>query len=239
MGRVPPGLRLADVGSGRLAVAEVFGPTIQGEGPTAGQRAGFVRLAHCNLDCSWCDTKFTWCWDTHDPIAEIHVLPTDDVCARLDAMEPGRVVITGGEPLLQQAHLGPLLDHCRGRGWPVEIETNGTVEPTIDVAQFNVSPKLANSGIVEGRRVKPAVLAAFMATGRAVFKFVATGPADLDEIDAIVDANRLDPVWVMPEGTSADAITAGLRALAEPVIARGWHLTPRLHILLWGDERGR
>jgi organic radical activating enzyme len=71
-----------------------------------------------------------------------------------------------------------------------------------------------------------------------VFKFVATGPSDLDEIQALVDDCDLSEVWVMPEGTDAATLAARLRDLAEPVLARGWHLTPRLHILMWGDRRG-
>ena len=181
-----------------------------------------------------CDTAYTWDWERHDPRAEIHVLDVETVIAQLEAMHVDRIVVTGGEPLLQQSHFGPLLE----RGWAVEVETNGTIAPAVEVAQFNVSPKLANSGIAHGRRIKPAALRAFMATGTAVFKFVATSPADLDEIAAIVDANGLAPVWVMPEGTTADAIVAGLRALADPVAARGWNLSSRLHVLVWGDERG-
>ena len=66
MGRVPAELTPAD---GGLVVAEVFGPTFQGEGPSTGQRAGFVRLGRCNLDCSWCDTPYTWDWERFDPAA--------------------------------------------------------------------------------------------------------------------------------------------------------------------------
>lgn len=75
--------------------------------------------------------------------------------------------------------------------------------------------------------------------GRAVFKFVAQAPSDLVEVDSMVDECGLDPVYVMPEGTDAETLMARMRELAEPVLARGWVLTPRLHILLWGDERGR
>ena len=46
----------------------------------------------------------------------------------------------------------------------------------------------------------PGALAALLATGKAAFKFVATSEAELDEVQAIVDAHQLDPVWVMPEG---------------------------------------
>ena len=46
-------------------------------------------------------------------------------------------------------------------------------------------------------------------------------------------------VWVMPEGTDASTIVGRMQELADDVVRRGWHLSPRLHILLWGDERGR
>ncbi len=226
-----------------LAVSEVFGPTVQGEGPTLGRRAGFVRLGRCNLDCRWCDTPYTWDWDRYDPAVEVTTTPVAQVVDRLDAMAVDRVVVTGGEPLLQQRRLVPLLAACRRRGWAVAVETNGTLAPDPEVvarvAAFNVSPKLANSGVPVDRRLCPDALRALAATGRAVFKFVATSPADLDEIAALVDDHGLRPVWVMPEGTDAATVGAGLAALADGVVARGWNLTPRLHVLAWGDERGR
>jgi 7-carboxy-7-deazaguanine synthase len=226
-----------------LAVSEVFGPTVQGEGPTAGRRAGFVRLGRCNLDCRWCDTPYTWDWDRYDPAVEVATTPVAEVVARLDAMAVERVVITGGEPLLQQRSLVPLLGVLGERGWAVEVETNGTIAPTPEVAAgvtaFNVSPKLANSGVPEDRRLRPDALRALVATGKAAFKFVATGVGDLDEIAAVVAAYGLAPVWVMPEGTDAATVSGRLAALADGVVARGWNLTTRLHVLVWGDERGR
>jgi 7-carboxy-7-deazaguanine synthase len=226
-----------------LAVSEVFGPTLQGEGPTAGRRAGFLRLARCNLDCSWCDTPYTWDWKRFDPATEVHRRSVDDVVAQLDAMSVDRVVVTGGEPLLQQRALEPLLDALGTRGWAVEIETNGTIEPSATttgvVTQFNVSPKLANSGVPWERRIDAAVLRALVDTGKAIFKFVVTGPADLDEVAGLVEQHRLAPVWLMPEGTTAAAIVEGARAIAPQAIERGWNLGTRLHVVLWGDERGR
>lgn len=232
----------ASAGVETLVVSEVFGPTFQGEGPSCGQRAGFVRLGRCNLACTFCDSRHTWDWEQHDPAVELQAMPVAEALARLDAMSVGMVVVTGGEPLLQQSHLPPLLGAAKERGWRVEVETAGTIAPTLPeglVDQWNVSPKLANSGMAVERRFKPAVLAAFQATGRAVFKFVVCEVHDLDEVQAIASECRLEPVWVMPEGTDAATVVARMQELSGPVLARGWNLTPRLHILLWGDVRGR
>ena len=247
MGGVPTPVELTGEGpgddGGTLVVSEVFGPTFQGEGPSIGQRAAFVRLGRCNLDCAWCDTPYTWDWARYDPAKELHRVAVADVVAQLEAMRPGRVVITGGEPLLQQRQLTRLAQACADRSWPVEVETNGTRAPSDElvalVDQWNMSPKLANSGIDEDKRIRPDALAAFVRTGRAVFKFVATGEADLAEIEALAAAHDLAPIWVMPEGTDAATVVARAKALAGPVLERGWNLTPRLHVLLWGDDRGR
>jgi len=82
-------------------------------------------------------------------------------------------------------------------------------------------------------------LGALRATGAAVFKFVVTQSADLDEVTDLVEAYELDPVWIMPEGTDPTMLLEQARQLAGPVLERGWNLTTRLHVLLWGDDRGR
>jgi 7-cyano-7-deazaguanosine (preQ0) biosynthesis protein QueE len=227
-----------------LVVSEVFGPTWQGEGASLGRRAGFVRLGRCGLACTFCDTPYTWRWDDHDPAVELTTRPVDEILDEVLAMDVPLVVVTGGEPLLQQSHLPALLRPLRAAGKDVEIETAGVLAPDAAVVElvtrFNVSPKLANSGNDLDRRYKPDVLRAFHATGRATFKFVAVDDHDLDEIQAMVDECGLDPrdVWVMPEGTDAATVVDRSRALVDPVLARGWNLTTRLHVLLWGDRRG-
>ena len=222
-----------------LVVAEVFGPTWQGEGPSMGRTASFVRLGRCNLACTWCDTPYTWDWERFDPAVELSERSVEDIVAELDGFGPVELlVVTGGEPLLQQRRLPPLLAAARARGLRVEIETAGTLAPSAEVVDlvdgFNVSPKLANSGNPVERRVKPDVLRAFEATGKAVFKFVVRDEAELDEVAAF----GVSPVWVMPEGTDAEVLTERMRALAPAVLARGWNLSPRLHVHLWGDRRG-
>ncbi|HZN14895.1 MAG TPA: 7-carboxy-7-deazaguanine synthase QueE [Acidimicrobiales bacterium] len=223
-----------------MIVSEVFGPTVQGEGPSIGRRCGFVRLGKCNLACTWCDSAYTWRWSDHDPAVELTERSVDDVLAQLDAMAVEMVVLTGGEPLLQQREAAPLISALRStRGWRVEVETAGTIAPTVEVDQWNVSPKLANSGNPLDRRYKPDVLRAFAATGCAVFKFVVGEPADLDEVASIVATNDLTNVWLMPEGVDAATLAQRLRWIAPAAVERGWNVTTRLHIEIWGDERGR
>jgi 7-carboxy-7-deazaguanine synthase len=223
-----------------LTVSEVFGSTLQGEGPSVGRRAGFVRLGKCNQACSWCDTPYTWNWDEYDPAVELHDMEVRDIVERVGAMNVPMVVITGGEPLLQQRQLEPLARELKQSGLRIEVETAGTIAPTLGglVDQWNVSPKLANSGNPLERRYKPDVLRAFEATGRALFKFVVCELADLDEIAAMVDECGLTDIWVMPEGRDAATLEKRSALLADEVIARRWNLTTRLHILLWGDKRG-
>jgi 7-carboxy-7-deazaguanine synthase len=228
-----------------LTVNEVFGPTFQGEGPLAGQHAMFVRLFGCSLRCRWCDTAWTWDAARFELAAEQHPMTVPDILDQLRPHRPGVVVITGGEPLLQQQALVSLCTSIRAAGiaGAVQVETSGTVPPlpalTAAVSMYCVSPKLANSGMRRHQRIRPQVLRQFASSGKAVFKFVACGPEDLDEVAEVTASCGLAPVWVMPEGTSSTAVLARMRELAGPVAERGWNLTARLQVLLWEDERGR
>jgi 7-carboxy-7-deazaguanine synthase len=225
-----------------LLVAETF-TSFQGEGPSTGQPAAFIRLSRCNLTCAFCDTPYTWDWSRFHPGTEATRQTAGDLATWVTAQRTELVVITGGEPLIQQAALIPLITALADAKRMVEVETNGTIAPLAGLAElvtrFNVSPKLSGSGISEGRRLVPSALRALAATGKAVFKFVICDPGELDEIAELEAAYGLTPVWVMPEATSPQALTAGMQDIAEAALARGWNLSGRLHVLLWGDARGR
>ncbi|UUV28531.1 7-carboxy-7-deazaguanine synthase QueE [Amycolatopsis roodepoortensis] len=227
-----------------LVVNETFGPTFQGEGPSTGRYAHFIRLFGCHLSCAWCDTP-----QTHDPArydlaAEQRVLSIDDILSWLASTPAELLVITGGEPLLQPRVLELLVHEIRERALAadIEIETSGTISPTdfltSAVTRFNVSPKLAHSGLRRHQRVRPAVLRHFAGTGKAIWKFVVQEANDLDEVQELVGTYDLKPVWIMPEGTDSATVLARTRLLAEPVLSRRWHLSTRLHTLLWENDRG-
>ena len=250
------GMKLARLGDG----AEIF-HTIQGEGASAGVPAVFVRLSLCNLHCVWCDTDHTWNFSGTPWKHEKDVLPgyakhrKEDVIIEMGVAEIAetvrafgcrRVVLTGGEPLLQEDGLVELMDALRGDGgeWFFEIETNGTQMPADDflraVDQMNVSPKLANSGMAEGLRLKGEVLAGLAATGKAWFKFVVQGETDIAEILGIMGKSGIPPerVILMPEGRNVAEIDKVAPWLAERCRDLGFRFSDRLHVRLWGDRRG-
>lgn len=232
-----------------LVVSEVFGPTVQGEGPHTGRVCGFIRLGACNLDCSWCDTPYTWDASRYDLKAELKRIPVDDVVAQVTDMDVPVVVLSGGEPLLQQGdHLDHLLVSLHKRGISVHVETNGTKQPTPGTAamvdHFSVSPKLTNSGVAYAKRVRPEALAWFAdrarTSGDVAFKFVVQTTDCLDEISDLAHTFGIPTgaIWCMGEGQEPAENTLHLIDVADAAIARRWNVTPRLHTLLWGTARG-
>lgn len=226
---------------------EIFA-TVQGEGLSAGVPSVFVRLAECNLRCTWCDTKYTWDWASYDKELETIELPVEEIATRACAEAGSGVrnaVFTGGEPLLQQDELAELGARLKAEGFRVEVETNGTIVPTAAMAavvdQWNVSPKLASSGNGERARHRPNALAWFAEHANASFKIVQTSAADFAETEALVNALGVPKsrVVLMPEGTEPAALAERSRALADTCREYGYRLGARLHVFLWGQERGR
>lgn len=240
-------------GTGTLRIVEIFGPTIQGEGPNVGRAAMFLRLAGCNLTCTWCDTAFSWDATRRDPERPVQEVAVRDVFAALDPRSAGddavppavtHLVVTGGEPLLQARELVGLAESLIGLGWTIEVETSGTVSPAPLVGligQFNVSPKLSNSGVPERARLRPQVLREFAALPGATFKLVAEEVGDLEEAAQVVADLGVasSKVFVMAQGTTGADVLRRSRELVDAVATRGWALTPRWHTMLWDDERGR
>jgi organic radical activating enzyme len=232
---------------------EIFA-SLQGEGASLGRPSIFVRLSRCNLACRWCDTAYTWRFTgdnrphrdetAFERAANQVMLEEAEVANRILAFPQDRLVITGGEPLLQGAALARLVAQLKEArpSLHVEIETNGTVEahPALMVDQFNVSPKLAHSGNPADLALIPERLMAYAADPRVFFKFVVATTNDLAEVASLQAAYDIpgERLYLMPEGTDAATLRERSRWLAEACLARGWRFTDRLHIHLYGDTRG-
>lgn len=231
-------------------VSEIFGPTIQGEGPTAGRRCAFVRLVTCNLTCKWCDTPYTWDWTglngtPYQREEQQTIMSAFDIYERIAELGVERVVFSGGEPMLHKAQLAEVFALLADRGVAIEIETNGTILPSKEMIPFlnqiNCSPKLENSGVLLKKRRKIEVLKGLMETGVAVaFKFVCLSKECLDEVEEIQLESGIPDrnIWIMPEGRSKEELESHMAVIADDAIARGWNITPRTHVAIWGAKRG-
>jgi organic radical activating enzyme len=202
-------------------IAEIF-ESIQGEGPYVGTPALFIRTGKCNLACSWCDTPYTW-----KPGKTTYRSWTfEEIKNKISDSKLTHLVITGGEPLLQQ----PLIEAIK-KAFPekfIEVETNGTIPLTIPgniIDHFNISPKLANS--------KNTWYKLNLHSLKSIFKFVVQDKNDLDEIEKFVLNHGIErnKVYLMPEGTKHDTIRRRATWLIPFCREKKFHYTTRLHIL--------
>jgi 7-carboxy-7-deazaguanine synthase len=217
----------------------------------------------CNLKCSWCDTPYTWAntperaaahrtrvvYDVNEPKLGLKRMTARDVWDTLshnwNLHHATTVVFSGGEPMMQQGlEMRRLLQQLRP-AHQIHFETAGTIAPReafeVLVDQFNVSPKLHNSGNPVVKRRKLDVLRLLNLTGKARFKFVVTGPEDFDEIRLLADLVGIWPsrIQVMPEGITAVDTIENAKKIADLALKSGYGLSMRTHILLWGDVPGR
>ena len=209
--------------------------TVQGEGPSIGQPAVFMRLQYCNLRCVWCDTKYSW---SHD--VEMEEVTLDETVKRLNKFQVRRLVITGGEPLLQMKSIEKLID--RLKGWVFEVETNGTVMPSPKIirnCQINMSPKLSNSKMDKKIRLNNEIYRSLSDKKNVFFKFVVDSAEDIKEVKELIDGTGIksSQVVIMPQGIDSEEIRAKMLILVELVKKEGWRLLPRLQVYLWGRKR--
>jgi 7-carboxy-7-deazaguanine synthase len=122
-----------------MKISEIF-LSLQGEGVYQGKACTFIRLAGCNLSCNWCDTRYA--------CASGVEMTTEQVLEQVATEACSLVCITGGEPLLQQEQLLPLLEALGDRGYTIGIETNGTIDfgPSGAYASICMDVKCPSSG---------------------------------------------------------------------------------------------
>lgn len=226
-----------------MKISEIF-YSVQGEGMLAGVPSVFLRTSGCNLRCTWCDTPYTsWNPEGDD-------LPLDKILADVRRHRSSHVVVTGGEPLIQQ-EMVQLTRRLKELDLHITIETAGTVYQAVSCDLMSISPKLANSTPAEredGRwaaqhdrlRYQPGVLKQLMTEYPYQLKFVVSDPGDLAEIETILRDTGADRsrVLLMPEGTSSQALSERARWLVDICKREGFRYGPRLHIDIYGNQRG-
>lgn len=231
--------------------------SIQGEGKNTGRRCVFIRTSQCNLFCKWCDTDYTWNFKgtlfehqnntKYDREQAQYQIDDMDVAAMALKYHVEHYVLTGGEPLIQQkelAEVASIIRQVQSQAY-FEVETNGTLMPLVEfdnfVNQYNVSIKLSNSGVPEKLRLKPKVIQYFANCPKSYFKFVISDNSDVQEVLSLSSTYKINPqkIYLMPEGTTQKAIEESSVRVLEQSNANGFNYSDRLHVRLFGDERGR
>jgi 7-carboxy-7-deazaguanine synthase len=225
-----------------VRLSEVF-DSLQGEGVSQGMPCRFVRLALCNLHCHYCDTKYTWDFEHFDFASEVKTVPVSELVEQFRSAPSKRVVVTGGEPLLQQRALAKVLAQVPADVY-VEVETNGTRVPSAAllarIDQWNVSPKLSSAGDTEALRIRPEALTALQGSGRAYLKIVVKSELDRDEAEALRQRFGFprERTLLMPEAATPEELDARSPSVAAWSQSLGVRFGSRLHISLWGGRRG-
>ncbi len=213
-----------------MKVSEIF-RSIQGESYLMGLPCTFVRLAGCNLRCSWCDTSYAW---DADSAAE---MSPADVLAKVREHGVDLVEVTGGEPLAQDESL-ELMRMLADAGARVLLETNGSrdiseVDPRVSVV-MDVKPPSAG-------------------VGEATLWSNVEKLSDNDEIKVVI-AGRADYEWAR-DTLRAKKIIGKYRVTFSPCFGKvdyremadwlladalGVRLGIQLHKILWGpDAKGK
>jgi len=212
-----------------MLVSEIF-MSIQGESTYAGLPCVFVRLAGCNLDCAWCDTRYA---RVQDDAVE---MPIEKVMAEVGKYPCRLVEITGGEPLLQ-SEAATLASRLLDAGYTVLLETNGSVpltsldERVVKVIDFKCpSSGHAGSFLMENlERIGPA----------DELKFVIADELDYEAAKKFVEERVMDRT----ENILFAPVTPGLepKRLADWILrdALRVRLQLQMHKYIWDSEQGR
>ena len=224
-----------------LVVNEIFGPTIQGEGPDIGKPCIFIRMQGCDGECKWCDTKYARLFDEGTIMDETRIL--DKVHELNREGEVSTVVLTGGNPALQP--LSSLVRTLKAHGYRVTVETQGSVwTPWLTLMDLvTVSPKPPSA---EHEQPIADEFLKFEALN-VVFKFVVFGTNDLEYVIDFIQTypNKKVYLQVGTWGNSAvpDVMLFDYGVLVQtvthhPVLSKVEAILPQMHVLLWGKRRG-
>ena len=225
-----------------MKISEIF-ESIQGEGTNAGKPAVFLRTAECNLKCSWCDTKYTWDWKNFDYSKEVKDISIKNIRDILEQSKFRHLVITGGEPLMQQDDLAELLTFLKPEFY-IEIETNGTILPNNALSglidQWNVSPKTSNSGNPLELCEDNECYGFFSKQRNCYFKYVVEKESDLVEIKQLIQKHRLsqDRVLLMTQAITKEEMLAREKNVFFMAKKSNLGFSPRMHVIKWGNQRG-
>ncbi len=208
-----------------MRISEIFF-SIQGEGVLIGTPTTFVRTVGCNLDCSWCDTRYAR-EGGKDMTAE-------EVSAAVDKIGAPFVSLTGGEPLIQ-SDINLLVGMLLEDGYHITIETNGSLPldrlPTSEEIMISMDIKCPSSGMSGHNHYENLDFL----SPRDQLKFVIADRVDyLFAKKVLVEHDVNAPVIMTPAG-GIDMLPLAEWILTDKLWVR---VLPQLHKIIWGERRG-
>ena len=243
-----------------MKISELF-YSIQGEGKRTGSPSFFIRTNHCNLRCKFpggnlCDTSYTsWFPDDDKNIGEVEI---SDILNEYRKFNCSDIVISGGEPTMYASELSKLCKELKYNNEDVfiTVETNGTYlgEFVNYVDLLSISPKLSSSvpyetaheKMHEKNRINTDVLRKFNSLKEdgkidIQWKFVFTSDDDVREIKELQEQTGFKnrDVYLMPEGITAEDLNKNRSGTIEACMQNHFNYTDRIHILVWGNSRGK
>ncbi|KZM47982.1 7-carboxy-7-deazaguanine synthase QueE [Labrenzia sp. OB1] len=232
-----------------LRIAEIFGPTIQGEGALIGEPTVFVRAGGCDYRCSWCDSPHAVESQYRHSWAPMEI---DTVWAKVGKLSGGRpltVSLSGGNPAIQ--NFGPLIAKGQAAGYRFACETQGSVaRPWFsDLDTLVLSPKPPSSGELVDWEAFSSCRTMGTGARQQVMKIVIFDEIDYQWAREIHSQHSDLPLYLQPGNPEVDPATpVDLHVLAERLgwltekaMADGWfapRILPQLHVLIWGNKRG-
>lgn len=237
-------------------VVEIFA-SIDGEGRYAGCPAIFIRLAKCNLSCSWCDSRYAWANDelTYEEKSISEVINNVDQLAKKYGIN--HVTLTGGEPLISK-NVDKLIDQLTSRYSPnrhytVNIETNGAIDlwPWVkeyhdrDDVLFTMDWKCPSSSM--NKYMREGNLAALSSRYSSsnkindIVKFVVSDENDLEEVIRVINMNIIprQDYYISPVFGKINPENIVKFILDNKLGEVGARIQLQLHKIIWDpNERG-
>lgn len=211
-----------------MKVNEIF-DSIQGEGVYATVPMTFIRLQGCNLACEWCDTAYA----RDSGGFEMTIPEITKVVQRIDLRQFRWICITGGEPLLHE-DLKELVLALASRGYRIEVETNGTIEPPAwyrKVDSWVADIKTPSSGWCGSSRPEW-----FNARRKDQVKFVVADSADLEFVAKTLSGRICKPQIVISPVLPCD--TQWRQTVWSFCVVNKYRFSLQLHKMVWGNMKG-
>ncbi|WP_253958351.1 7-carboxy-7-deazaguanine synthase QueE [Rhizobium sp. WYJ-E13] len=235
----------------KIRISEIFGPTIQGEGPLMGLPTVFVRTGGCDYRCKWCDTLHAVDSAFRDEWTPMSV---DEVWSNVELLSQGcplMVSLSGGNPAIQP--FAPLIARGKHDGYQFALETQGSIAQDwfAELDHLILSPKPPSSGMefkpgeltncITAARNGPRIAMKIVIFNEDDYAFARSVARDFKELPIFLQPGNHTPPTEEEALIDLEGILNRMRWLVDRVTSDRWfdaRVLPQLHVLLWGNMRG-